>query len=178
MMAAYGLGGLLGIALLGGLAERVSRWLLYVALTFVYPVVSFGLVPLPPLAPTLVTLLLIGIVAGAAVPLYQTVRQERTPAELRGRVFATAAAAESLAIPPAVLLAGYVVETFGLQAALLVFAAGNAFYGLLKLTLPGAEEIAPRYGGAGARSRRHPLTRRPVGRRWRADDRARHRALP
>jgi MFS family permease len=120
---------------------------------------------------------MIGIVAGAGTPLYQTVRQERTPSELRGRVFASTAAAESLAIPPAVLLAGYVVEAFGLRAALVVFAGGNAFYGLLKLMLPGAEEIAPRYGGAGARFRRHPLPRRPIGRRRSTVDRARHRAL-
>jgi MFS family permease len=144
MMAAYGAGGLLGITVFGGLGDRLPRRLVYVGIAFAYPVISFGLVPLPPLVPTLAILLLIGIVAGAGTPLYQTVRQERTPAELRGRVFATGAAAETLAIPPAVLLAGYVVDTFGLRAAMLVFAAGNAFYGLLKLTLPGAAEIAPR----------------------------------
>lgn len=122
LMAAYGAGGLMGIALFGVVGNRLSRRRVYVALALVYPLVSAMLIALPPLAPALVVLALVGVVAGAGTPLFQTVRQERTPSELRGRVFATVAAAEAMAVPPAVLIAGYVVEGLGLRAALALFA--------------------------------------------------------
>jgi MFS family permease len=141
MMAAYGAGGLVGIALFGAFGSRLPRRTVYVGLAFVYPVVSCGLIALPPLAPALATIALVGIVAGAGTPLFHTVRQERTPPELRGRVFASVAAAEAMVVPPAVLLAGSVVEAFGLQAALVMFAAGNTLYAILKLAIPAARHI-------------------------------------
>jgi MFS family permease len=141
MMGAYGAGGLLGVALFGALGPRLPRRTVYVALAFVYPAVSFALVPLPPLVPALVALALIGVVAGAGTPLFQTVRHELTPPELRGRVFATVAAAEAAAIPLAVLFAGYVVDVLGLTAAFVVFAAGNTAYAVLKLTIPATREL-------------------------------------
>jgi MFS family permease len=141
LMAAYGAGGLAGIALFGSFGSRLSRRHVYVGLAFVYPVVSCALIALPPLTPALATLALVGVVAGTGTPLYHTVRQERTPPELRGRVFASVAAAEAAVVPPAVLLAGYVVDAFGLRAALVVFAAGNTIYALLKLAIPAARQI-------------------------------------
>ncbi len=141
LLGAYGAGGLLGVALFGVLGTRVRRRTVYVALALAYPAVSVALVALPPLAPALALLLLVGVVAGAGVPLFHTVRQERTPPALRARVFATVAAAEAMAIPPALLVAGYVVEELGLRAALLVFAAGNTAYAILKLTLPAAKRL-------------------------------------
>jgi MFS family permease len=168
LMAAYGAGGLVGIASFGVLGPHLTRMRVHVGLAFVYPAVSCALLPLPPLVPALVVLGLVGVTAGVATPLYQTVRQERTPPALRGRVFATVAAAEAAAIPPAVLLAGYVVETLGLRAALVLFPAGNAAYGALKLWIVRARDldvVADDARGTvrpGARLRRHPLARRAV----------------
>jgi MFS family permease len=180
LMGAYGVGGILGIALFGVFGTRVPRRAVYVWLAVLYPAVSFCLVALPPLVPALATLALIGVSAGAVVPLFQTVRQERTPQELRGRVFATVAAAEAMAIPPAVLLAGVVLETFGLRAALLGFAVGNTLYAVLKLALSATRDLDPPDGTveADAGLRRHPLARRAVGRRRGDERRARDRALP
>jgi MFS family permease len=172
LMAAYGNGGIVGIAFYGALGPRVSRRTVYVSLAVFYPVVSFGLVALPPLWPALATLALLGVSAGAIVPLFQSVRQERTPPELRGRVFATVAAAETMVIPPAVLLAGLVVEAFGLRAALLGFAVGNCLYAALKLSLSAATV------GVGAGVRGHPRPRRALGRRRGAERGAGDRALP
>src|SRR5918992_1203562 len=141
LLGAYGAGGLLGGALFGIFGPRVPRRTVYVALAIAYPAVSVTLVALPPLAPALALLLLVGVSAGAVVPLFHTIRQERTPVALRARVFATVAAAEAMAIPPALLVAGYVVEGLGLRAALLLFAAGNTAYALLKLTLPATKGL-------------------------------------
>jgi MFS family permease len=180
LMAAYGAGGVLGIALFGAFGVRLPRRAVYVGLAVFYPTVSFGLVALPPLWPALATLALIGVSAGAIVPLFQTLRQERTPPELRARVFATVAAAEAAAVPPAVLLAGLAVESLGLRAAFLAFAVGNSLYAALKLALPATRDLdAPGAtvepdGGV----RRHPLARRALGRRWGAERGGGDRALP
>jgi hypothetical protein len=95
-------------------------------------------------------------------------------------VFATVAAAEATAIPPAVLLAGLIVESFGLRAALIGFAAGNVLYGLLKLALPATRDLDPLDATveADGRLRRHPLARGALGRRRGAKRRARGRTLP
>jgi MFS family permease len=149
LMAAFGAGGVVGITLFGSLGARVPRRAQYVGVALFYPTASVFLIALPPLAPALLLLALLGLSAGAVVPLFQTVRQERTPPELRGRVFATAAAAEAIVIPPAVLLAGVVVESFGLRAAFAVYAAGNVLYAVVKLALPTARELAPTRRNAG-----------------------------
>lgn len=156
MMGAYGAGGLVGVVLFGVLGTRLTRRSIYFGLALFYPAVSLALIPLPPLAPALAALALIGVAAGAGTPLYHTVRQERTPPELRARVFATVSAAEALAIPPAVLFAGYVVEVLGLRAALGMFAAGNMAYAVLKLTMPGTRDLesAPDRLSEGRRARR------------------------
>jgi len=67
----------------------------------------------------------IGVVAGADAPLEDTIRQERIPAALRARALALLLAAQTLAIPPAVLLAGVLIGAAGLRASLVFFALGN-----------------------------------------------------
>jgi MFS family permease len=104
--------------------------------------VSLALLPLPPLVPAAAVLAAIGVVAGAGVPLFHTVRQERTPPELRARVFSIVAAAEAIAVPLGVLVAAHVVELLGLRAAFVTFAAGNALYAVLKLALPATRDLA------------------------------------
>ena len=126
LVGVYGAGGLAGAVTFGIVAARVRRRALFVALWAVYPLLSAILVALPPLWLTALAMFLIGLVAGANGRLEQLVRQERTPAELRGRVFATFMASLTLVVPPATLAAGFVVEAAGLRAALVAFAAGNA----------------------------------------------------
>jgi MFS family permease len=164
MMGSYGVGGLLGVLLFGAVGNRLPRRRVYVLLALVYPVVSLALIPMPPLAIAVAALALIGVVAGAGTPLYYTVRQERTPPELRGRVFATVAAAEASAIPLGVLFAAYVIEVLGLRAAFVAFAAGNILYAVLKLTLPGTRELeqpatSARASRAGSRARQRHRAR-------------------
>jgi MFS family permease len=148
LMGAYGAGGLLGVIVFGAIGNRLPRRPVYLTLALAYPAVSFALVPLPPLAVALVALALVGVVAGAVGPLFHTVRQERTPPELRGRVFATVAAAEAVAIPLGVLVAALVVELFGLRAAFVVFAAGNAVLAVVKATIPAARDLGGVHGAS------------------------------
>lgn len=124
-VAAYGVGGLLGIGIFGVLHRRVGRRAFYVGGWLAYAGTTYTLLPLPPLALLLAALALIGVTTGLIDPMERLLRQERTPAELQGRVSAAALAAPRVATPLAVFVAGLLLETVGLQATLLIYAVGN-----------------------------------------------------
>ena len=59
-----------------------------------------------------------GVAAAPTYPLVVTVVQERAPAEVLGRAMSILSAATLTAIPFGIVLAGLVIEAFGLTAAL------------------------------------------------------------
>ena len=141
LVGLYGAGGLAGALAFGIVGTRVRRRTLFATVWIVYPALSAMLVGVPPFWLASITLFLIGLVAGANGPIEQLVRQERTPAELRGRVFATFMASLMLVVPPATLAAGFLVEAAGLRAALVAFAAGNAILATFVLASRAGREL-------------------------------------
>jgi MFS family permease len=141
-LGAYGVGGLLGIGLFFLLADRLSRPMLYRVLWAAYAAASAALIILPSLGPLLITLLVIGITVGAIDPLERAVRQERTPPELRGRVFAAMYALPKVVVPLGVFSAGLLVELLGLRGALVAFAAGNAAIAAVVALAPAVRRLA------------------------------------
>lgn len=141
MTAAYGLGGLAGAAIAAFAASRVPRRTTWTVAWIVYPLLSFGLVAVPGFVVVLLLLLAIGLVSGALSPIEQSVRQEETPPELRGRVFALFMASLAIVVPLAVLPAGLLVEAAGLRAALIAFAVGNAVLALVVVASPSARRV-------------------------------------
>jgi MFS family permease len=133
LIGAYGAGGLAGAAGYGFVARRVSRSTLFGLVWLVYAPACAVLIALPPLAVGAAAVFVIGVLAGSTGPLEQIVRQEQTPPELRGRVFATFMASVTAAVPPAMVVAGLVVDAYGLQTAFVVFAAGNALLSALAI---------------------------------------------
>jgi MFS family permease len=129
-IAAYGAGGIAGTALFAAVALRAGRNGLYVASKVAYAALWPALILLPELAVLLLLLFAIGLVAGAINPLLATVRQERAPPELRGRVLATSAAGVAIAVPIGTLLGGLAIEWLGLRTAIAVLAAGNILLSL------------------------------------------------
>lgn len=77
----------------------------------------------------------IGLGAGTINPLAATVRQERAPRHLRGRVLATGAAVVAITAPIGTLLGGLAVEVLGLRGALAVIAAANVALSLAAVAL-------------------------------------------
>ena len=76
---------------------------------------------------TNLAVIMAGVVVGALVvgplnPLLVTVRHERIPAELRGRVFSTFSAISQVAAPLGMLLAGLSIEHLGLRGTILAIA--------------------------------------------------------
>jgi len=142
-VAAYGVGGVLGALTFGAIGTRVSRRAVYVGTWVVAAAASLVLVALPSLTLALLTLVILGAAAGAIVPLEQTVWEERTPPQLRARVFAIATAIPLLTDALAFLVAGVVVGTFGLRTGFLMHAIGDAILLAAAIMLPAIRHLDP-----------------------------------
>jgi MFS family permease len=88
----------------------------FLLVTAWYPVAA----AFPPLALLVLAKAVSGVASGPLNPVIDTVFFERVPAGLRGRVFGVTQATAWIAMPVGVLLAGPLVEAFGLRATLLV----------------------------------------------------------
>jgi MFS family permease len=129
-VAGYGVGGLVGIVVFSRVSPALNRAVLYRALWIAYAAASFGLLLVDDFIGLLVVVVVVGITVGAIDPLERAVRQEQTPPDLRGRVFAATYAVPKLVVPAGVFVAGALIEAFGLRSALLVFAIGNTVIAL------------------------------------------------
>ena len=135
------MGGLLGIGLFFWIARRLRRPALYRGLWLAYGAASFSLVALPDLGILLPALVLIGVTVGAIDPLERAVRQERTPAPMRGRVFAAMYAVPKVVVPLGVFSAGLLVQLLGLRGALLFFAIGNLAIAVVLAFVPAVQQL-------------------------------------
>jgi predicted MFS family arabinose efflux permease len=130
-VAAYGVGGLVGLVSSGRLRARASRRALYVAAMLVWPVLYALLVPLPPILVAAAVVFAVGWIAGLIAPIETTLVQERTPPELLPRVVGIQTAVFRIAGPIAILLTGLAIEQFGLSATLAVLTAGTIVLALV-----------------------------------------------
>jgi MFS family permease len=103
------------------------------------------LAALPTFGVALVMSFIMGLVIGPVGPMIMTLYQERVPAEMRGRVFGTRAALDTLSIPFAALFTGVIVQGIGLQITLVGFAI--AF-----LIVTAAAAIAPVFKQLGTKA--------------------------
>ncbi|HEX5506323.1 MAG TPA: MFS transporter [Thermomicrobiales bacterium] len=122
VVAAFSAGQIAGAAVYGAAGHRWPR-----RGTFLVGVAAIGgalvaLAFLPPVSVMVGALLVGGVIAGPNGPLIATILQERTPADLRGRVFGATTAVSFAAAPLGVLLAGALLPTIGVRATL----AGSA----------------------------------------------------
>lgn len=126
LIASGGVGLVVGSLLYGAFGHRLPR-----RGTFLVSFAAFGLqlwlVALtPPAALLAITFFLRGAVTAPYNPLTMTLFQERTPADLRGRVFGTLTALSLAGMPLGFLAGGALVEQFGSTATLLVMAGAYA----------------------------------------------------
>lgn len=125
LMAAYGIGGITNAVLLEPLVRLFGRRTTYVVAWLSWAALYFVVAALPPLWVMAVALFATAI--GGAGAIEALIRQERTPPELRARVFATQMAALAITAPLGALLGGFAVDAFGLRDGILVIAVANAF---------------------------------------------------
>ena len=89
----------------------------------------------------MLTFALVALADGPANPLLVTVRHERTPAELRGRVFSAFSALGTMAIPIGMVTVGAAISAIGLTATLLTLALLSQIIGFAPIFMPVFREL-------------------------------------
>jgi MFS family permease len=122
-MALFFVGSVAGSALVGKIGRRLHRGRTIIAGMGVLGVAiaGVGLSPSPAVAGSM--LLLLGGVAAAYNVAQVSLRQQETPPELRGRVFAVAEMISQAARPLALLVAGGVASLIDVRTTLVLLAA-------------------------------------------------------
>lgn len=117
------LGGvIIGTLVYGSIGHRLPRRIIFlIGLTGIAAAIA-TLAFVPPLWVLLPVLLAAGVLAGPNEPLVAIVLQERTPPEMRGRVFGMMAGIELAATPFGVLLIGLLLESFDLRVVIILIA--------------------------------------------------------
>ncbi len=178
MFAAGGVGSLIGVTLYGSVGLRIPRRWLWL-LGFGISPIDWWVLSLEPSLPVVIAALVVtGVVTGPINPLMVTVRHERSPAELRGRVFASYSAIALAAQPLGMVLAGSLIEGVGFTPTILLFALAQQALAVGMIFVPAfrsLEEPAPeqhrlaagaapldaipKVGGSGSLGRWIPRTR-------------------
>ncbi len=120
MFAALGGGGLISSIMFGIWGHLLPRRPVILTGVSSLMLAFFLLAATPPFWLILVGLVGIGFLGGPMIPLIFTLLQERTPADLRGRVFGLYDAGIFAAMVPGRIMAGYLIEWTGVIQTLLL----------------------------------------------------------
>ncbi len=136
MFAALGGGGFLGSTLYGMFAGRIPRRFIWMAAFALMPLELWILTVSPSVAMIVGAFFVAGIASGPLNPLMVTIRHERSPEELRGRVFSTYSAVAMAAQPLGILVAGSLIEGKGFEFAVVAFAVSAQLLSVMVLLIP------------------------------------------
>ena len=141
VLMALSIGGLIG-ALSWTVLSRVASK----RTTILIAVATFGtgatvIAFLPPLPVILVLAVLIGLVYGPIGPIYNSVLQTRTPARMRGRVVGVMTSMAYAAGPVGFVIAGPLVDAFGITTAFLALALPVLGIAIVCLGIPALREL-------------------------------------
>jgi len=125
-------GAVIGALIYGWIGHRLPRRPVFILSFIMLALPSLLLVALPPLWVVLLIQGISGVAAGPLNPVLATLRYERVPVAMRGRVFGMTTAGAYSAMPLGVLLAGFALDSIGLQA---TFLAVGICYVVTTLTL-------------------------------------------
>jgi MFS family permease len=141
LVAASGAGALGGAMLYGSLGYRIPRAIVWLGGYMLAPLEYWALSLSPPFAVLLLALLIAGIAIGPLNPLMVTVRHERSPIVLRGRVFSTYSAIALAVQPFGIVVCGYLVEEIGLHSTVVLTALLLQALAVGMLFIPAFREI-------------------------------------
>lgn len=130
VLMALSIGGLVGALSWTVLSRIASRRTMVLTAVLTFGVASLIISVLPPLPIILVLCALVGLVYGPIGPIYNSVMQTRTPESMRGRVVGVMTSMTYAAGPVGFMLAGPLVDAFGLKITFLVLAVPILLIGL------------------------------------------------
>jgi predicted MFS family arabinose efflux permease len=141
MIAAFGAGSLGGAAAFGVLGHRLPRRATWIVAFLLGPLMFWVLALGPPPPVMAGVLVLIGVVGGGLNPMLITVRHQRIPPDMRGRVFSTFSAIASGAQPLGMALGGAAVDAIGLGPTVLLLGACSQLVSVGLLFVPALREL-------------------------------------
>lgn len=142
MLSAFGAGQVGGSLLYGLAGDRLPRRPIWIAGFVAVALPFWVLAGKLGISVVLVAMALCGLGDGPLTPLTVTIRHERTPSRLRGRVFSSFSAVSTMAVPLGLAATGILIGAEGLGASLLVL-------GSLSLLLASATLIVPVFRSLG-----------------------------
>ncbi len=113
--------GIVSVVLWGWRGHRLSRRWVFTAAFIGASVYPFLLALFPPVGGLLAIYALTGLASGPINPILAAVMYERTPVDMRGRVFGILNGGITVAMPLGVLAAGVLLEGIGVRATLVLF---------------------------------------------------------
>lgn len=148
VLMALSIGGLIGALSWTVLSRFASRRATVLTAVSIYGVAITVIAFLPPLPLILVLVALIGLVYGPIGPIYNTLLQARTPEHLRGRVVGVMTSMAYASGPLGLMLAGPLIDTFGLKAAFITLAVPILLVALACPWIPALRELDDGAGGS------------------------------
>lgn len=141
VLMALSIGGLVGALSWSVLSRHFTKRATVLTAVLTFGAASVVIARLPPLPVILVLAALIGLVYGPIGPIYNSVMQTRTPENLRGRVVGVMTSMAYTAGPVGFMLAGPLVDSFGLRAAFLGLAIPILAIALLCPWIPALRDL-------------------------------------
>jgi predicted MFS family arabinose efflux permease len=141
LLSVVGIGALLGTMAFGWRLYRWRRRTVWLLAFVTAPLAYWSLIPKPALIVVAIVLFVSELAGGASNPLAVTIRHERIPAELRGRVFSTFSSISMASTPLGIALAGFSIENIGFTPTVLVLATTYQVVALGMLVVPAFHEL-------------------------------------
>ena len=141
VLMALSIGGLVGALGWTVLSRIASRRATVLTAVLTFGVASLIISVLPPLPMILALCAVVGLVYGPIGPIYNSVMQTRTPAAMRGRVVGVMTSMTYAAGPVGFMLAGPMIDAFGLSATFLALAVPILLIGLVAPWIPALREL-------------------------------------
>lgn len=141
VLMALSIGGLVGALSWTVLSRIVSRRATVLTAVLTFGVASLIISVLPPLPMILALCAIVGLVYGPIGPIYNSVMQTRTPEAMRGRVVGVMTSMTYSAGPVGFMLAGPLIDAFGLSVTFLALAVPILLIGLAAPWIPALREL-------------------------------------
>ncbi len=141
VLAATGGGAFLGATVYGAFSGRVRRFALWTVGFLLVPVEFWVFLVAPGVALLSVAFFGVGLLMGPINPIMVSLRHERSPRVIRGRVFSTYSAIAMAAQPFGVLVAGNLIEGAGFRTAIVAMAVTAQCVGFASILIPGFRQM-------------------------------------
>lgn len=141
VLMALSVGGLIGALSWTVLSRFARRRTTVLSAVLTFGAASLIISMLPPLPLILMLVAVVGLVYGPIGPIYNSVMQTRTPAEMRGRVVGVMTSMTYAAGPVGFMLAGPMIDHFGLRVTFLALAVPILLVGLACPWVPALREL-------------------------------------